>query len=363
MLGDNITAVEATCPTGNCTWPITPSLAICGGCAPSTYDLQCGEDYCNYTMPSGSLITLNNTPRLDEGVGFVVSPSTGARWDSKRNDTLYIANFDVVGAPYRALAVQFDPSKAQASECAIWFCIQAYEIFTVAGHQSQNIVHTFSKIDATPFDGSSFDNYTFPVLPADVDLSPSVQYNVSLSGFLSYRSSLSELCNGTAYLDSSASTADSDTVEAIWSASADLNPWMQQVVLSMSNGLRTWGQQAGMGLPPQASPQVPTPQYRQYDGTGYQLVVRVRWPWIILPTAMVVFSIILLISVMVRTARSPLAAWKGSPLALLLFDVGPGIKEKAMGQTHVCNGIEKSVKNIKVVLEGRPGGLWTFKTA
>ena len=305
-------------------------------------------------MPSGSEISLINAPNISYGEGFAVTSGSGGRWDSKLNDTLYIANFDVVGAGYKSLVQGFDPEKAQASECALWLCIQAYDVVTVAGHQVQRIAHTFSEIDATPLSGGVFQNYTFPALPAKMNPVPGVVYNILLSARESYRSTLLKMFNGTATLDISASTANSDTVDAIWSASADLNPWMQQLALSMSNGLRTWATQ-----PDQAG----KPEHVKYNGTGYQLGVSVRWSWIILPALMVLLSIVLLIIVMIQTARSPLAAWKGSPLAFLFFDVEQEVRRSVVGQTNIYHGLRDSVKDVNVVLKGQPGGLWSFKTA
>lgn len=304
-------------------------------------------------MPSGSVISLINAPNISYGPGFAVKAGTGGHWDSKLNDTLYIVNFDLVGASYGSLVQGFDPHTARASECAMWFCIKAYDTVTVAGHQVQIAAHTVSNIDATPLTGI-FDNYTFPALPANMNPTPGVNYSIRLSAQQSYHSTFYKMFNGTATLDISASSANSDTADAIWSASADLDPWMQQVALSMSNGLRTFGTQPYQDNPPELS---------QYNGTGYQLGVSVRWPWIILPAIMVLLSIVLLIIVMIQTARSPLAAWKGSPLVYLLFDVEQEVRRSVVGQTNVYHGFHDNVKDINVVLEGQPGGLWSFKTA
>ena len=103
MLSNDIQPVTANCPSGNCTWPITPSLAVCGACAASTYTLACGNSFCNYTMPSGSVIPLINPEKVDYGTGFAVVSGKGSKWNSSIYDKLYIANFDVVGAPAESL--------------------------------------------------------------------------------------------------------------------------------------------------------------------------------------------------------------------------------------------------------------------
>jgi hypothetical protein len=65
--------------------------------------------------------------------------------------------------------------------------------------------------------------------------------------------------------------------------------------------------------------------------------------------------------VMVQTARSPVASWKGSPLAFLFFNVDQEMKRSVLGHTDRFNGIKDTVSDAKVVLRGQPGGIWTFK--
>jgi hypothetical protein len=120
MLSDDITPVTASCLSGNCTWPVTPSLAVCGACSASTYHLACDDTFCNYTMPSGSVISLINPEKVSGGTGFAVVPGNGSKWDFNLHDKLYIANFDAVGASDRSLVQGFNASTAKASECAMW---------------------------------------------------------------------------------------------------------------------------------------------------------------------------------------------------------------------------------------------------
>ncbi len=109
-----------------------------------------------------------------------------------------------------------------------------------------------------------------------------------------------------------------------------------------------------------------------YDGTGYQLGIKVRWWWLSLPGATVASSILLLIIVMVRTSRSDISAWKGSPLTFLLFEVDNDIRRAVTnaGWTGIASGIEKSVGRRRVALKRKEGlqgmgcpGAWVFRSA
>ena len=349
MLSDGITPIAANCPTGNCTWPVTPSLAICGECSPSTYEIHCSNVSCKYTMPSRSTMTLINPLSTFLGPGFAVKSGRGGKYNASLHDKLYIANFDVVGAGYHSLTQGFNNATTKASECAMWMCIQAYKVSTHTNNQVQTLVQSFSYINSTEASGSVFANYTFPTLPAEMHATPGANYSVSLAGQGGFYQTLSAMFNGTANVDISNSAAFSDPVDAIWKHSANLDPWIKQVALSMTNALRN----SSTGQSDDAI----------YAGTGYQLGVSVRWPWIALPAAVVLASLLFLAIVMVQTSRSPVEAWKGNPLAFLFFDVEQEMKRNVVGHTDRFNGIENSVSDARVMLKGKPGGIWTFKAA
>jgi len=61
-------------------------------------------------MPSGEVSNITNFERASMGIGFVVYQSPGSVYDTSKTDTLYIANFEVVGAPNNSL--ESTPGKA-----------------------------------------------------------------------------------------------------------------------------------------------------------------------------------------------------------------------------------------------------------
>ncbi|MCJ1252193.1 hypothetical protein MMC30_009440 [Trapelia coarctata] len=307
-------------------------------------------------MPSGSTITLiNHVSSAVEHTVFGVTPGYGGKYNSKSDDKLYLVNFDVVGAEYFNISGGVDIDTIKASECAMWMCIQAYNVSTHTNNQLQTLVQNFSYIEPSkqrpPSTGPGMFtfNHTFPPLPAEMHATPGTDFNVSLAGLTQYVWTLETMFNGTGNLVDPMGEPSSDSVEAVWKHSANLDPWIKQVALSMTNALRnsSTGQSDDV----------------IYAGTGYQLGVSVRWPWIALPAAMVAASLVFLAIVMVQTLKSPVEAWKGSPLAFLFFDVEQEIKRNVMGHTDRFEGIENSVSDARVMLKGKPGGIWTFKAA
>src|SRR5437588_6619843 len=80
-----------------------------------------------------------------------------------------------------------------------------------------------------------------------------------------------------------------------------------------------------------------------FNGTGYGPAYVVRWNWLILPAVLVLLSLLLWIAIMIQTARSPVAAWKGSPLTFLLFDIDEETKQLVDGQMDKYGGIKRAI--------------------
>src|SRR5437667_10117372 len=100
-------------------------------------------------MPSGSQVRLENPGEDYEQGGFAVLQSHGAKYNASLQDKLYIANFDVIGWPYLESPQNASTQRLTASECAMWMCVQAYNISTRSNRQSQTIVQTISSLNAS----------------------------------------------------------------------------------------------------------------------------------------------------------------------------------------------------------------------
>ena len=349
MMTEGVGLLEANCPSGNCSWPLTPSMAVCGGCAPSTYTTtSCNSSHCNYTMASGSVSTLYNQPAGHDVGQFQVQSSYGAHFNTGRHDKLYIANFDMFGAPYGSYSSGWDNKSTVSSECALWMCVQTFNVSTRSGQQVESVVASYSNMNSTP--PESADGTTalvFTDLPADLHGTVRTDFTVNYFAWAALATYLAGLVNGTVTLDISSQGYSSDITEAIWNGTQNLDKWINNVATSMTKNVRSGS--------PLSRP--------IYNGTAYQLAVKVRWVWIALPTAIVLFSFIFLAIVIVKTVRSPVEAWKGSPLAFLFFDVDPDTKRTISGHMHQVRGIENTVGGKRAVLRWRPGGLWTFQAA
>ena len=362
----NIQPLAASCPTGNCTWPRTPSLAICGSCSKVAYQLSYNTtilpsyvdsngdlyfetlNYSIYNMPSGNVANLTRfVTGAEEGIGFqVMSTPLGINGTNTTN-TLYLTKFDLVGAPANTHSSPLQNSSTIAAECSLWFCVQAYDTKVANTKQIQNITYSFSQIlDGRIPQGSKI---TFLQLPAEMNSIHNNDYEVGTEDTLvAIDSFLSPLFNDTVILDERSSQPSSDAIQAIWNAtSLDLDAWIKNIALSMTNALRAFD---------------PTTD-DFYNGQGLHLGVQVRWRWIMLPAALVASSLIILAATIIKTARSPVQAWKGSPLVLLFTNLDQDLTNGAEGRMNTFSGLNDSVGRTKVMLKGDQKGNWTFKAA
>ena len=232
----------------------------------------------------------------------------------------------------------------------MWFCVQAYDINVTTTQQtqlSQNLSE-FVKPIVGPGDPDPYTNFTFRDLPAEMEQRHDSQFNVTFISANAFTVLMRSVFFGEVILTSNGMNASNDLIQAIWNATTgDLDAWIKNVALSMTNALREFN---------------PAPD-DMYNGTGYQLGTQVRWRWIILPAVLVLSSLLILIVTIVKTARSPVQAWKGSPLALLFTDVDQDIRKGAEGRMEVYQGLEDSVGKIKVMMKNDENGNWAFKAA
>lgn len=353
VLADNVPPIEAKCSTGNCTWPESPSIAICGDCAKSAFEkLDCNDDStCDYSLSSGSVATLYDFENQSDkaGAGFQVIPGRGATFNSSLNDRLYVMNVDLFGAPYWSFA-ESNPQLSN-TECALWMCIQSYKINVTSTIQHQELMHQYDDIDTSyhnlnvsglAFNGGTF--YDFPKLPPRFGADAESRFSVDLWAYLALQQYLHGAMQGSVRWQASQHFSN-DLIRGIWKGTTDPHTWINNIATSMTNVVRSTN----------------TSSRAQYDGVASSLTIKIRWEWLALPAALVLLSIMFLFIVMFRTACSPVHSWKGSPLTLLLFDIDRDIKEQANGKVDRHNGVKRAIGKTRVRLVGDGGVVRRFQ--
>ncbi|KAL9084301.1 MAG: hypothetical protein Q9165_008129 [Trypethelium subeluteriae] len=335
ILSANVTPVTASCPTGDCSWPTTPTIGVCGACIDISQELGTPALETNaqgqpqvLTISEGSKYILNSSAVGNSSVDVI------------------IADFNIVGSQNQALA---DPV---VTECALWFCMQAVDVKQEAGVQSIT-VSQISNGASTPSDSSG--SFTFTAVPESFHTTFYSNFTVTKSTVDAYASYVVASINGSVTSSSSGYSPSSDAAGAIWLYIADLDSWIQRVATSMTNHIRLVGSSSVLASDNKV-------EIQGYDGMAYEIgsFIKVRWIWVSFPAAMVLLSLLYLVATMVHASRSGTHVWKSNPLPLVLVDVDPSVKMQADRGIHEPGGLKRAAGNRKVSLNGEDGR-WVFR--
>lgn len=303
-------------------------------------------------MPSGSKLQMwdfDKYPSADGGVGFQVMPGGGAHYNASDRNRAYFTNFDLMGAPFGSIDAPALNEDMKAAECAMWMCVQTYKTSVQSGNQTEEVVSQIDDVDLhgllyTGLPGEK-EHVKFAPVPASADREGKTSFIVDAAALYALKFYFYKVMVGNITLNIEAATPSSDLMYGIWNGTTDLDGWMSNVAKSLTNVLR-------------ATDPV---TYEQYNGTAQGLGVQIRWLWLLLPLVLVALSLLVLAVTMIRTAFSPVEAWRGSPLTFLLFSVDGQIREAARGRGVEYDGFQKAVGQSKVRLVEGTGTFWKFK--
>ncbi|KAI1085290.1 hypothetical protein F5B20DRAFT_575757 [Whalleya microplaca] len=167
--------VRFTCGTGNCTWPLATSLAICSTCQDISSHLKRKDSYgtpsysleeiiVNSTSTSSNTtkpLTLSNPTGVpDSSASFFSSYVTSSNRQTisfrENPKTLIMAKeFIMAGESYAKNESAWEDVTATASECALYFCTRVYQskveqnVLTenVLGEWSERVNRSFEPVD------------------------------------------------------------------------------------------------------------------------------------------------------------------------------------------------------------------------
>ncbi|KAJ5488741.1 hypothetical protein N7539_003631 [Penicillium diatomitis] len=329
-----------SCTTGNCTFPIYQTLGVCSQCANITNALQAsgtGPDEV-FNLPNGLTLSpfsviMNSTTQLD-----MLQIDT--------TDTALILNFTAIAGVGSS-----DPSATSAIECTLSFCIKTYEASVHDGIFKETLVNTDTRADKVSANSPVSD---FALTPATcysdgirydrpLDRPGQCTYQVSSMSIMALSNTLGPLLQGHGTLFANYRLQwTPDTLQPLYGTEGSVTE-IGSAFASIESSLSV-----------NARSQVckSTVQGTTKTISAY---VQVRWVWLILPGALVVFSLLFLVTTMVRTRNQHV--WKSSPLVLLFSDLtvdsltpwersGPTLKE-----------MESESKRMNFWLEHAPDGV------
>ncbi|KAI0882231.1 uncharacterized protein GGS22DRAFT_191401 [Annulohypoxylon maeteangense] len=351
IIAETIPPVAVSCPTLDCTWPPFPTLAVCGKCSESHFQTACNsQNGCAYTMPSGT--SVSHQDGLDSGFRFKVAPTNGSTNTFASDSQPYISIFDMISVPQK-----FSETIVQAHECALWFCLQSFNVTVANGVQTSIMISNWSTTHFSMESNIQSDEVIFTDTPPNLYVHNQSRYSIPADSIQALRSFINPLITGNASGPADAIQYSSDWIEAIWNATPHLDFWIARLALSITNEIR----RTGTLNTPTISEN--TNKTLAYTGTASTTTshVRVNWYWVIYPLTLMILAFCYLAQTVWRTARDQVCAWKGDSLPMLFCHVEPGVYAQVQDGMDVPEGLVGRVGKIEVELVRRDDGLWVFR--
>lgn len=380
FFNSNVSLLAPVCQTGNCTWPVTPSVGVCGSCGDirsKLFHVQSSQNL-SYGLPlnliGNGVQTLQATlvnGTLDNTFTVTNNFVDAAYGITNRSN---VAEFFAFGLSPMSLSnllskLEVDPDiinlddYMMAYSCKLYFCVQAYKVSTTAGKTSQTVVGTWAQTKQVAGDPAiNFTNVPPEMNPRNGPFSIQEGAHEGLANIfaqvLAGRVFQGGPENNDALLflpgisdDKTFAPGLSSFIHAVYDASnstVSLNALVQQMSTVLTNHIRGT---------------FPAPADARYVGTvfGTELFVRVRWAWLTYPLCLLVASLGFLAATVWQTSRRGVKVWKGSLLPLLVADLDEVVKRRAEGAMENLEELEKRVGALRVVLENEGRGNLMFR--
>ncbi|KAI0097971.1 hypothetical protein GGR51DRAFT_566012 [Nemania sp. FL0031] len=363
LFNTNATPPMGVCPTGNCAWPTTPTLAVCGACS-DVKDralLIVGNSSLSYTLSWPGLPqdwTTNTTFTLlwsdfqDIARQDMSDYNRGGLPELLIEGRVTLANFNFIGIPplYADLIDRLQPFNAThinnlvvAHHCSLFFCIQAYSSNATDGRTTQRLEATWDQWQLKD-ENDTILRYEIVQdgAPKKLNVTNSAEFQISYNSVYGVYENLLPLLNGSVpFVESPISHIN--LMQWFWNASnstTTMDTFIQQISDNMSSFFRTF-RSSKMGFDTRFAPNV-------FVETTF---VVVRWQWLAFPLGLLITGHIFLAATIWHTRRLRVRPWKGHRIPFLLADVDDIVKQLAMGGMSSRTGLEERIGRLKVHLE------------
>lgn len=359
IMSEAVDDVPISCATGNCTWPIVPTLGICGACIDMRDQLEfdctgtSDSDSCYFSVPGGTNLTkprsLSNYTETTPI--FVAGPGSDFIFDQidvvGRGAILSRVSYNFIGQSYKEFvganegssilgnATVFNRDNVLAYECGVWHCLQARSVEASNGIISDTLAGFRNGQTAYEDDGGSkvwpfIEEPSFNIDNLSAyDAYPGYAYNAmtfSLNGALSG----SVTVTGGSIIEYTPTVVNfygsqkqvgvgsaADCLHAAWVYADDIDSWWERLAKSMTNNIRMNGR-------------LRNDENDRYAGIAWTTVVytEVRWLWMIFPATLVLSSMIFLVATMVASRKNGLQPWKSFILPVLYTRLEEGLQQE-----------------------------------
>ncbi|PSN60371.1 hypothetical protein BS50DRAFT_208422 [Corynespora cassiicola Philippines] len=286
LVGMSAPVFAEVCPTGNCTWPSTYTLAMCSGCKAVTGNVTL------YLHPYG-----NQTLEFPDP--YSRSPIIEFDGDLYNDSSIYTKH----GRLYAGgVAVRRNHGLGVVDTlCGLWFCMKEYNVSIHNGKRNEAVAVIKERVTILK------DGLRKYAKLADLS---SPLGDKTTKGFVVYLSEANGLFERFAHAVRVLNSGFYITTD-MWKTHDGLERWFDNVAESLTYTNRK---------------HLNTSQHiqAQYRGTSSttEAYIDVRWVWIIYPTILVVAAYIHLAATMWQNENT--IAWKSNPLVPLLMSLSKG---------------------------------------
>jgi hypothetical protein len=384
----NTTSTAGLCPTGNCTWPSTPTLGMCSSCTDVRSKLVTNGSTpfsVNYTLPWMNTVSnaQNTTLSLESTAESLVCPLATLRTNpqtpvsSTVDGRLVAAQFHVFGIPpsnydyytsnycrgevTRGILPPATPLNLSdispllvAYDCSFYFCLQTVSAETKDGTFKDALVSTWDQWKQLENQSSW---YTLNGTPSIMNAGDDSVYQVDSLSFLVIGTAFDSLLNGSVSGTRHSTSAGDGPLDLTFAGPMEAlgDPFMHKFwdASNSTNSMSAHAQQMANGFTAFLRTTMTASADIRYAPTIHstKTFVHVRWAWLLYPLGQLVSGYVFLLITIWQTRRRCVQPWKSLRLPLLLSGIDDSIKEHARGGLNSRTGLEERVGKVKVWLE------------
>lgn len=371
-----------TCQTGNCTWPAYSTLGMCSSCADISSHLnkktvsgdfrECGaaisptvSNYTQYDISYGQNETLFYRGRYGKynERKDCTQTRTNLSISFRPQDTYSFQHVDTLLASFITLHVQseywdgeipWEDAKVQATECAMSYCIQTYHPTMTNGKIEQRLISTSYERVADSWQSSLENAKTLKAVEDEVGNSLAPFAFLDSCDIVPRTDLQLKVVNGSVDLPNQVQQVFNITQKSIQSTMAGLDSVIStsiNKVLSNSTNITASFENSARLM----SYRMGEIDSSRVSGTAEQWVVyiRVRWPFLAAPIAMVLGGVIFATGVIVESQKLRLDIFKADPLKMLVC----GLDDETRGFIKVNKMSEKDLKKATMGLSKGEDGV------
>lgn len=337
-------SIPMTCDSGDCDFSPFRSLAVCSDCSDISNELtsQCEDGSCTpeKTMCHHSLSNEMQFNISDYMVDSEPSFQTKTphmlkkvHYGEQPNDRSIILNLTEIRIP--SLSNKTELKNPIATKCSLYWCVNTYSA-RVRNHK------LFENLMESWYDPNAQANWS------RLDLQPPTKDNLTQSNFtiqswatqniqswLSDKMELSNIPRGKCSDHGPSITPSNPTTEFFRPMlRSSLNDTFQTLATAMTTRVRQLGSAAQNTTPYDIFGPIPLESIGPAKGRSFKVEtqIKVQWPWVIVPSLLVILTSIFLGITIFKTRQHGLKAWKYSPMAL----VCSGLDENTQQQVRLA---------------------------